>query len=466
MLNKETIVEKAKKYFESEEIRSQFIADLASLVSIDSVAGKAEGDYPYGSKCARALETGLELGKKYGFETENHEYHCGSIIWGNHDRQVGIAAHLDVVPCGNGWTMPPYELTVKDGALYGRGVQDDKGPFCISLYAMRFLSENGYKLPFSIRLICGSDEEVGSTDLEYFSKMRKAPWFSFTPDAEFPVSIGEKDIVALQLDMGMLPDGVTAFTGGTVSNAVPDRAYASVVTDRALASTDCIEAVKCDGGYRLTAFGTGAHAAEPYFGVNAIVLMTKYLTENGFTCPAFDFMARALSEFDGESLGIETSDSDFGKLTCVGSVLKNENGRLKLIFNIRAIPVTDEDAMRSRIVEHISEFGGKIDTLSVNRGYHVSADDGRIKALTEACEFVLGRECKPYTMGGGTYARELKNCVAFGAVLPDAYTTGDCGGAHQRDECFKLEDAEKAFCIYVLSLLALGDGIDDGSITE
>ena len=50
---------------------------------------------------------------------------------------VGIIGHLDVVPEGEGWTYPPFELTIRDDILYGRGTIDDKGPVIASLYAIK-----------------------------------------------------------------------------------------------------------------------------------------------------------------------------------------------------------------------------------------------------------------------------------------------------------------------------------------
>ena len=143
---------------------------------------------------AEAGETYRSIAEKYGFRTENHDYHCGSVLYGDSEKEVGIIAHLDVVPASaDGWsTESPFVLTKRGECIIGRGTRDDKGPALMGLYTMRYFKENGIRLPFTIRLVLGCDEEVGSTDLEYFKKVRSAPWFSFTPDSDFPVCIGEK----------------------------------------------------------------------------------------------------------------------------------------------------------------------------------------------------------------------------------------------------------------------------------
>ncbi|MBQ1206477.1 MAG: hypothetical protein IIX67_04645, partial [Clostridia bacterium] len=62
------INEAIKSYFENEEIRKQATEDLAKILSIPSVAGEREGDYPYGKVCAQALDVAAEMAEKYGFK--------------------------------------------------------------------------------------------------------------------------------------------------------------------------------------------------------------------------------------------------------------------------------------------------------------------------------------------------------------------------------------------------------------
>ena len=84
------------------------------------------------------LDKALEIGKQMGFETENHDYRCGSILMpGRTGQEIGIFVHLDVVHEGNGWTTEPYKPVIKDGWLYGRGSADNKGPAAAALYSMK-----------------------------------------------------------------------------------------------------------------------------------------------------------------------------------------------------------------------------------------------------------------------------------------------------------------------------------------
>ncbi|MBO7737996.1 MAG: hypothetical protein J6S77_04735, partial [Clostridia bacterium] len=97
------IAKQVREFMEREDIKAQFEADLASIISIPSVSEKGDGKYVFGENCARVLDTTLAIGEKYGFKPENHDYYCGSLIYGEGEKEIGIVSHLDVVPCGGGW---------------------------------------------------------------------------------------------------------------------------------------------------------------------------------------------------------------------------------------------------------------------------------------------------------------------------------------------------------------------------
>lgn len=446
----------AKDFFAREDIRAQAISDLEEIIKIPSVAGSPDGIYPYGRECANALDKAASLAQKYGFRVENHNYHCMSVIFGEGEQEIGIVCHLDVVPAGDGWSVEPFALTRRDGLLLGRGTHDDKGPFIQSLYTLRYFKENGIKLPFKVRLILGSDEEVGSTDLEYFVKVCNPPMFSFTPDSDFPVCIGEKSILSVEVDFGPLPKSITELCGGTVSNAVAGSAYAVVKTDKELISTDSVTVSKSDNGTRIEARGKTAHAAMPESGVSAINVLISYLTENSLTdnSPVFELLKNATGEYLGNTLGIAAQDESFGYVTCIGGIISVRNGNIIQDFNIRHLPATPYNEVAAAIESAVSAVGGRVTVITSSKGYSVSADDKRIKALTEACESVLGTECKPYTTGGGTYARWLKNTVAFGSAIASErnYLGSERGNAHQRDEYISEKELFTGMEIYSKAL--------------
>lgn len=70
-----------------------------------------------------------------------------------------LATHYDVVPAGEGWFSNPFKMVKKGNAVFGRGVNDDKGAIAACLGAMKELK--GKKLKRNVRLIVACDEEVG-----------------------------------------------------------------------------------------------------------------------------------------------------------------------------------------------------------------------------------------------------------------------------------------------------------------
>ena len=133
------------------DIAAEMEDDLRTLVAVPSVGAPGEGGYPFGPACAAVLDAALALGEKYGFATENHAYYCGSILYGDAEKELGIVTHLDVVPASKeGWTGDPFTLLRDGDLLIGRGTEDDKGPFIASLYTLRFLKETRRALPFAV----------------------------------------------------------------------------------------------------------------------------------------------------------------------------------------------------------------------------------------------------------------------------------------------------------------------------
>lgn len=73
-----------------------------------------------------------------------------------------IYAHLDVVPAGPGWSVPPFDGTVRDGRVYGRGAADMKGAIASLLAALRALEAVDWPLAFDPILLFCTDEEGGA----------------------------------------------------------------------------------------------------------------------------------------------------------------------------------------------------------------------------------------------------------------------------------------------------------------
>ena len=167
--------------------KEQLLKDIAALVAVNSVEGTPEEGAPYGAGPRAALDKTLELAAGMGLATRNCENYIGYAELAGKDPEKYLATicHVDVVPVGNGWTADPFTMRIQDGWLLGRGVADDKGPMVATLYALKFLKEQGYELRYPIRALAGTNEETHMQDVDYYLKNYPAPAFCFTPDAEF-----------------------------------------------------------------------------------------------------------------------------------------------------------------------------------------------------------------------------------------------------------------------------------------
>ena len=173
---------------------AEFVEDLRNWIAIPSVLSEeAAPGAPFGRPVREMLDQAMADARRYGFSVRDFDGYCCDISMGAGERTLGILGHLDVVPGGDGWSTPPFSLTLRDGRAFGRGVMDDKGPALAALYAMRAVKDCGFQLRDTVRLILGCDEETGMTDMAHYVRTAdRLPDYGFSPDAEFPVINIEK----------------------------------------------------------------------------------------------------------------------------------------------------------------------------------------------------------------------------------------------------------------------------------
>src|SRR5262249_13261376 len=106
---------------------------------------------------------------------------------------LGLVVHGDLQPVNAAeWTVPPFSGTVKNGEVWGRGAVDDEGPLVQALLAMAALKSSGIPRTHTVRLLVGTDEEGGGSDLEEYRKRYALPDLSLVLDSDFTVVVGEK----------------------------------------------------------------------------------------------------------------------------------------------------------------------------------------------------------------------------------------------------------------------------------
>ncbi|MBX0359089.1 dipeptidase PepV [Halobacillus sp. Nhm2S1] len=449
----------------SKKYEKEYVENVMELLEIPSVFEK-DSMYPYGKPIHDALEKMLSIGQDDGFITKNVDGHGGHIEFGEGDEIIGVLGHLDVVPAGAGWTTPPFEPTIRDGKLYARGAQDDKGPVMAAYIALKLLKEEGFKPKKKIRLILGTDEERDWKGIDYYFKKELMPSLGFTPDASFPVIHAEKGLLDSYITYPV-PENkgetkVVSVHGGDRLNMVPDEAVAWIesplniekVFNDYSAEYKLEGTVKSAAGrYEVIVKGNAVHASKPEEGLNAITALLRFLQSlplNGEYESFIQKIYKAFETTDGKGLNVKQMDEVSGPLTSnLGSIEMDEQ-TCKLGFNLRYPVSADYSAIDQELNDFAAKNKGRYEVYDHLASIHLEKDHPFVKTLLSVYNKVTGEEAEVKTMGGATYARALEAGVAFGALFDDSPDT-----AHQKDEHVRITDMIKAIEIYAESLYEL-----------
>ena len=151
------------QYLEKHFLRS--IDELCQLCSLPSVSATGEGI----EKCAEKVVKMLE---KRGFRVEVWETEGSPAIFAERegkrkDKTLLFYNHYDVQPPEplDLWITPPYKPDIREGKLFARGVDDDKGPFVSRLFAIDAILTAEGELPCNVKFLLEGEEETGSVHL-------------------------------------------------------------------------------------------------------------------------------------------------------------------------------------------------------------------------------------------------------------------------------------------------------------
>ncbi|MCE7744931.1 MAG: M20/M25/M40 family metallo-hydrolase [Candidatus Heimdallarchaeota archaeon] len=159
------------------------IKDLAEFIAIASVSAKEEF-------LVEAAEFSAKLLKEHGYETKIHETAGGPVVTGLMDvgakRTLMFYDHADVQPAEpfDLWDSPPFELSIREGRMYGRGTADNKDEIVCRIHAVKAWLDAGLKLPCNIKFVIETEEESSSKnltdyvdkDLDFFKNVDGCIW--------------------------------------------------------------------------------------------------------------------------------------------------------------------------------------------------------------------------------------------------------------------------------------------------
>lgn len=445
-----------------EGYRDELVEKLAKLVSINSELGEASEDAPFGPGPKKALVTALDMLEKDGFKTVNLDNYAGYAEMGEGDELIGIIGHLDIVPAKkeDGWDTDPFVQTEKDGILYGRGVSDDKGAVVASMIAMKVIRDLQIPLNKRIRLIMGTNEESGSKCLEYYVEKEGDVTFGFTPDGDFPGVYGEKGMI--KASYHSKNTNILAIDGGSVSNVVcakctikvQKQSYSAKTLKEYFEEKGLTYSIEEDSdGDIITLQGVAAHASMPELGVNAISELFMALKQAGYQDAFVDFYCSHFGlATDGSLFGAACSD-EYGALTANNGVIHMQDGVITGTIDMRSpVSMNVKQVIRQMQEENrLSDDGGEIVIESSRDPLFYPPESKLVSNLVEAYREVTGdTETEPMTIGGGTYAKEIGNTIAFGCAFP-----GKDYRIHNTNEWVEIDELLLQAEIYVQAIINL-----------
>lgn len=449
----------------------ELINDLSELVSIDSSRDTEHktSDFPLGPGPAKALQTFLHFADRDGFKTKNVDNLAGRIELGDSDDAIAILSHVDVVPEGPGWKTNPFEPVIKDGNFYARGASDDKGPGLAAYYAMKIIKELNLPTKKSVQLILGTDEESEWVGINHYMEKEQLPETGFSPDAEFPAINGEKGIVSFKVKFPAPTIGlIKQFNAGIRPNMVPQNADAKIdltkieAEDLKTKLNDFLADNKeVQGSITINddiadvqIIGKGAHAMEPFNGINAATYLAKFLINlnlNDSEALYFSFIANKLHlDFAGKNLSIANKDDVMGSLTVSPNMYEYDSTQANILLNIRYPKGDDGNSLTTKINQALPENVSAVIEGHNQLPHFVSVNDPLVQALVGAYRDHTGDDTEPFTVGGGTYGRILKHGIAYGAMFP-----GDENVMHQPNEYINIDKLLKSTAIYADAIYRL-----------
>jgi acetylornithine deacetylase/succinyl-diaminopimelate desuccinylase family protein len=374
--------------------RDEIVEIVSELVRQDTVnpPGNEHLCKEIVSRCMRGL--GMEISY---YEKEPGRTNVVGRI-GRGTKSIGFVSHMDVVPPGEmeQWETPPFEPTIKDGRIYGRGTLDDKGSFACAYSACKaFLAERP-DFDGQIYLIAAADEELGS-HLGIIYLVEEC---------------------GLRFDVAVIPDG--------------GRMDLSIYGEKGILWVE------------VTSHGIQAHGSTPDLGRNAIVPMAELLAE----LKTLDLGAEYDRAFDGWTMNVGTIQG--------GSSTNTVPALARATIDFRLPKGIAKGDVLARIEERIASVKRRSPEADFSVKVihetepHISDKNSVIVSSFDRAARRLGLPMKYETFGGNTVAKNL----FFAGITSVVHYPGDDKLAHVPNEFVIIDELVLGSVLYAETLEA------------
>ena len=349
---------------------------------------------------AQCQELMSDILKPLGFNIEMMQFEDVLNMWarkGTEKPHVCFAGHTDVVPTGpeENWTYPPFEPTIVDGMLYGRGSADMKGSVAAFLTATE-------------RFITKHPDHKGSIS------------YLITSDEEGPSINGTVKVVeALEarnekIDMCIVGEpSSTTLCGDVIKNGR-----------------------RGSLGAVMTVKGIQGHVAYPHLAKNPIHLVSPALAE--MSAEVWD---NGNDSFPATSFQISNINGGTGATNVIP-------GEVEIVFNFRFSTELTQDVLKARTHAIMDKYGFEYDIDWKLSGHPFLTDEGSlVDATVEAIKHVTNIDTELSTAGGTSDGRFIAPTGAQVVELGPINAT-----IHQVNEHVSAKDLEILSEIYERTL--------------
>lgn len=397
-------MEKSKEYIEKN--KSRFLGELFQLLRIESISAQSEHRGDMFSAAKQLQESLLAAGADRAevMRTAGNPIVFAEKLIDPAKPTVVVYGHYDVMPIDpvDEWQTAPFEPIVKEGRIWCRGADDDKGQLFMHVKAFETLVATG-TLPCNVKFMLEGEEEIGSSNLyEWCRENRELVQgdvilISDTSmiSMETPsITCGLRGICYMQIEVkGPDHDLHSGLYGGAVTN--PANALAEIIAklkkpDGSVAIPHFYDDVRVLSDQERTAFNSAPFSQEAYMksiGVDALAGEKGYTTiERTGIRPALDVN------------GIWGGYTDEGTKTIIPSHASAK-------VSMRLVPDQNWEHIAelfTAYVRKIAPAGVTVEVKKLHGGQpYVSPTDLKAyKAAEQAVTDTFGRAPLPFYSGG------------------------------------------------------------------
>lgn len=384
----------------SKPLHSSATIDLAcELIRRPSVTPHDEG-------CQQLLASRLQ---QAGFRIQHLRFEDVDNLWAIHGESgplFAFAGHTDVVPSGpeDAWQYPPFEPTLADGYLWGRGAADMKGSLASMVIASEQFVQRAPDHSGRIAFLITSDEEGVARN----GTVKVMEWLAEREEKITWCVVGEPSS--------------TREVGDTIKNGR-----------------------RGSLGAELKVIGKQGHVAYPHLARNPIHLAAPALAELAQT--TWD---HGNEFFPATSFQISNFQAGTGATNVIP-------GDCRILLNFRFSTEVTDTELKERTAAILQKHG-----LDVEIDWHLSglpfltAKGALVEAAQTAIQKVTGRASQLSTAGGTSDGRFIAPTGAELVELGPVNAT-----IHQLNECVRVDDLEQLTQMYFAILCELIGGLDD-----